>query len=135
MKFWNKARFIGLAIFLFGFLLGLEKILNGRGLDTANTIAAPIYYTGLFIIGISFFFMELELKGMPLNDERTKKISGRAFIYSWLAVFLFVCGLVGLDAFNLLNLTVSQVLAIIFLFMLLGTYMILRYYDKKSDVE
>lgn len=79
--------------------------------------------------------LKLKTRDSPLHDERTKKISGMGFTYSWLAVFLFVSLLAGLDAVNMLNLTISQVLAIIFLFMLLGTYMILWYYDKKSDVE
>lgn len=70
-----------------------------------------------------------------LHDERTKKISGRGFTYPWLAMFLFVSLLVGLDAFKMLNLTKSQILALIFLFMLISSIIIHRYYEKKGDVE
>lgn len=106
-------------------------------MDDAKSATAPMSTVVMSILIISVFAMAKD-KGMlekSWHDERTQKISGRAFTYSWLATFLFVCTLVGLDAFNMLTVTVSQVLAIIFFFMLIASIMINWHYDKKGDVE
>ena len=134
MKLWRKIQIIGVAIFLFGFILGFAIIIRGSGLDAARSIASPITYIGLFIIGISVM-LKFKTRDLPLHDERTKKISGMGFTYSWLATFLFICLLVGLDALNLLKMTMSQILSMIFIFMFSSSIMIQWYFDKKGDVK
>jgi|GEM_PF-1652314 len=136
MQLWRKLTILWIAAALVYILWGAAIILNGGSYETAKSATFPMNIIVAVLIYISVF---TKLKGKSWfeywHDERTKKISGRAFTYSWLATFLFVCMLVGLDSFNLLTVTVSQVLAIIFFFMLIGSIMIQWYYDKKSDVE
>ncbi len=138
MKLWHKLTIIWITAAMIYLIWGSAIILKGGSFKTAYSATFPMFIVILLISSISGF-ARLKDKGMfeyeYLNDERAKKISGRAFTYSWLATFLFVSILVGLDAFNLLTLTVTQVLGILFIFMLLGSAMIHWYYDKKSDVE
>ncbi len=137
MKLWHKLMALWIAVALLYLFWGAAIILKGDSFETAESATAPMSIVVLVLIEVSVFAMAKDKGWFEYeygHDERTKKISGRAFTYSWLATFLFVCILVGLDAFNRLTATVSQVLAIIFIFMLLGTIMIHWYYDKKSDV-
>ncbi len=138
MKLWHKLTILWIAAALFYFLWGTAIIFEGGSYETAKSATFPMKIVVFGLIFISVF-AEVKDKGWfeyeYRNDERTKKISGRAFTYSWLATFLFVGILVGLDAFDLLDVTISQVLGIIFIFMLLGSTMIHLYYDRKSDVE
>lgn len=138
MKLRHKLTIVSLTAALIYFLWGLAIILKGGSYATAKSATFPMFIVIILLISISGL-ARLKDKGMfeyeYLNDERARKISGRAFTYSWLAIFLFVCILVGLDAFDMLDVTISQVLGIIFIFMLLGSAMIHWYYDKKSDVE
>lgn len=138
MKLCHKLTILWIAAALFYFLWGAAIIFKGGSYETAKSATFPMNIVVSVLIYISVF-AKLKDKGWfeyeYRNDERTKKISGRAFTYSWLAIFLFVSILVGLDAFDLLTITVSQVLVIISIFMLFGSAMIHWYYDKKSDVE
>ena len=138
MKLWHKLTILWIAAALIYFFWGVVIILKGGSYETAYLATFPMFIVILLLSSIAGFAI-LKDKGIfeyeYLNDERAKKISGRAFTYSWLAIFLFVGILVGLDAFDLLDVTISQVLGIIFIFMLLGSAMIHWYYDKKSDVE
>jgi hypothetical protein len=138
MKLWHKLTILWILVALLYLLWGASIIIKGASYENVKSTTAPMRIVVLLLIFVSVFTTAkdkglLEYKSM--HDERTKKISGRAFTYSWLATFLFVCILAGLDAFNLLTITVSQVLTIIFFFMFLGSIMIHWYYDKKSDVE
>lgn len=136
MKLWRKLTILWIVAALIYILWGAAIILKAGSYETARSATFPMNIVVGVLIYISIF-TKLKDKGWfeSRHDERTKRISGRAFTYSWLATFLFVCILVGLDAFNLLTVTVSQVLAIIFFFMLIGSIIIQWYYDKKSDVE
>lgn len=138
MKLWHKLTIVSIAAALIYFFWGVAIILKGGSYETAYSATLPMFIVILLLSYISGF-ARLKDKGMLeyryLNDERAKKISGRAFTYSWMATFLFVGILVGLDAFDLLDVTVSQVLAVISIFMIFGSAMIHWYYDKKSDVQ
>ena len=138
MKLWHKLTIIWITAALIYLIWGSTIILKGGSYETAKSATFPMKIVVFGLISISLF-AQIKDKGWfeyeYLNDERAKKILGRAFTYSWLAIFLFVGILVGLDAFDLLDVIVSQVLAVISMFMIFGSAMIHWYYDKKSDVE
>jgi hypothetical protein len=69
------------------------------------------------------------------SDERTRKISASAAIYSWFITLTFVGVLVFLDYFSMLGMTVAKVLGII-TFVMIGTFVLFfAYFAGKGDIE
>lgn len=69
----------------------------------------------------------------PKCDERTKKISGVVFRYSWLATFIVIAVLFWIATFAPEKLSVHQVLAIIISMMLVVPYLLLQYFGRKGE--
>lgn len=119
MKLEHKAELIiGLAFLVAGFLF--------------NQPAA----VGLGIVAtLSGIYRHTKYTDLPEHDERTKKLSGVAFGYTLLIVLFSVVVFMLIDKFKILDLTVPQVLSLIFLVLILFLNISLWYFGRRSDVE
>ncbi len=119
MKLEHKAELIiGLAFLVAGIFLN-QSIAVGLGIAaTLSGIYRYIKYTDL-----------------PEHDERTKKLSGVAFGCTLLIVLFTVSILMFIDKFKILDLTVPQVLSLIFLILILSLNIALWYFGRKGDAD
>ncbi len=119
MKLEHKADLIiGLAFFVAGFLLNQPAAV---GLGIAATLSGIYRY--------------IKYTDLPEHDERTKKLSGVAFGCTLLIVLFSVSILMLIDKFKILDLTVPQVLSLIFLVLIISLNISLWYFGRRSDVE
>ncbi len=110
------------------FIIGLAFLAAGIFLDQPAAV-------GLGIASIlSDTYRYIKYKDLPEHDERTKKLSGVAFGCTLLIVLFSVFTLMLIDKFKILNLTVPQVLSILFLVLIIFLNISLWHFGRRSDV-
>ena len=89
---------------------------------------------GTIVIFITFVKARRYRNG-PVKDERTIKIGAYGLSYSWLITFVLISLLFWIDEFEITQLTVKQVLAILMITMLVTAKGIQWYLFRKGDIE
>jgi drug/metabolite transporter (DMT)-like permease len=89
---------------------------------------------GSIIIFVTFVKARRYRNG-PVKDERTIKIGAYGLSYSWLITFVLISLLFWIDEFEITQLTVKQVLAILMITMLVTAKGIQWYLFRKGDIE
>ncbi|SDF45977.1 hypothetical protein SAMN04488589_0588 [Methanolobus vulcani] len=89
---------------------------------------------GSIIIFVTFVKARRYRNG-PVKDERTIKIGAYGLSYSWLITFILISLLFWVDEFQIIQLTIRQVLAILMVTMLVTAKGIQWYLFRKGDVE
>jgi drug/metabolite transporter (DMT)-like permease len=89
---------------------------------------------GSIIIFVTFIRARRYRNG-PVKDERTIKIGAYGLSYSWLITFILISLLFWIDLFEIVQLTIKQVLAILMFTMLVTAKGIQWYLFRKGDVE
>lgn len=89
---------------------------------------------GSIAILITFIKARRYRKG-PIKDERTVKMGAYGLSYSWLITFILISLLFWIDLFDIVHLTVKQILAILMFTMIITAKGIQWYLFRKGDVE
>lgn len=89
---------------------------------------------GTIVIFITFVKARRYRNG-PVKDERTIKIGAYGLSYSWLITFVLISLLFWIDEFEITQLTVKQVLAILMITMPVTAKGIQWYLFRKGDIE
>jgi len=69
------------------------------------------------------------------TDERTRKLGSAAISFSWFLTFVLVNILFWIDYFEILKLSVGQVIGIIVFFMIFSGAILKSLYRKKGDIH
>lgn len=124
-----------IAAVLLNLLWGATIILQGGTLEDAKAATAPMKIV-FFVLGGMTVLALVKGEGEPLkHDERTLKLSGVAFRYSWLGIMMTVAALIGIEAYYPAKLIVPQVLSIIYAAVLVIPFVLLWYFERKGDVK
>ncbi len=89
---------------------------------------------GSIILFVTFIRAKRYRSG-PVKDERTIKIGAYGLSYSWLITFILISILFWVEEFELAQITVKQVLAILMFTMIITAKGIQWYLFRKGDVE
>ncbi len=116
---------------------GALFIAMGIGLRSACDIpnAAFIAFLNAGLIAILISAFRLRKSGEPIQDERTRRISMYGLAWSWFSTLILISVLVWVHIFNVIELDVMGVLAIIFFFMSVTGYLFKFIYLRRGDVE
>ncbi|MEZ5334524.1 MAG: hypothetical protein R2741_04420 [Methanolobus sp.] len=89
---------------------------------------------GSIVLFITFIKARRYRNG-PVKDERTIKIGAYGLSYSWLITFILISLLFWVEEFEIAELTIKQVLAILMITMLVSAKGIQWYLFRKGDIE
>ncbi len=103
-------------------------------LDTHAQIAISLINIGAVMVFATFIKMKRMRKG-AIRDERTVKIGAYGLSYSWLLSIVLLSVLFWVDHMKLVQLTVTQVLAIMIFVMAFSARGFQWYLFRKGDVE
>ncbi len=135
MKLWHKLTALWMAVALIYLLWGAAIILQGGTLEDAKAATYPLIIIVFVLSGISGL---ARIKGdgeVFKPDERTLKLSGIAFRYSWIGMMMTVTVLIGIEALYPAKLTVPQVLSTMGAAVLIIPFVLLQYFERKGDAE
>jgi hypothetical protein len=114
----------GLLLLAFGILYNIH--------DQTSKIISLIFITaGIMAIVVGAIKFNHVGKGLT-HDERTARLNARAISYSWLVTFAAVTLLYWIDHFKLVNLSLSQVLGILFFTMILSSGVLQWTFQRKG---
>lgn len=99
-----------------------------------HQIGISLINIGSIILFVTFVRAKRYRNG-PVKDERTIKIGAYGLSYSWLITFILISLLFWVEEYQLTQLTVKQVLAILMFTMLITARGIQWYLFRKGDVE
>ncbi len=116
-------------------LWGATIILQGGTLDDAKSATSPMKIVVFVLSGITGLALVKGEGEFFKPDERTLKLSGVAFRYSWLVMMMTFAALIGIETFYPVRLTVPQVLSIMGAAVLIIPFVLLQYFERKGDAE
>lgn len=120
------------------YTVALITILIGIFLITTNeeyhAVGTGFINAGSIVIFITFIRARRYRNG-PVKDERTVKIGAYGLSYSWMITLILISLLFWIDLFDIVLLTVKQVLAILMVTMLVTAKGIQWYLFRKGDIE
>ncbi|MCZ7355469.1 MAG: hypothetical protein O8C66_13285 [Candidatus Methanoperedens sp.] len=135
MKLWQKLLVLLWIVVLIHLLWGAAIILQGGTLEEAKTATHPLGIV-IFLLGIISGLALIKGDGEFFKpDERTLKLSGVAFRYSWIGMTMTVAALIGIDAFYPTKLTVPLVLWMMGAAVLIIPFALLQYFERKGDAK
>lgn len=102
--------------------------------DGYQEMAISLINIGGVMIFITFIRAK-RFKNGPMKDERTVKIGSYGLSYSWFVTLIVVAMLFWIDYFELVQLTVDQVLGLLILVMAVTAKGFQWYLFRKGDVE
>lgn len=111
-----------------GLAVGLAFLAAGIFLDNYGAVGMGI---ALFASGL---YDNFKYGDLPERDERTIRASGHAAGATLFALFLSISAFTIMDKFQLLTLTVSQVLAALFFILISVLMLAFWYFNRKGDV-
>lgn len=126
MKLKNK---ISIAIAV-GFL-ALWIALSALKINVSSPILSAIFSVGLSLLFVSLYKHFRFGEGVK-QDERTKKVTCRAFEGSWFATLVLVVMMMQADRLNM-GLNVEGALSIIFFFMVFAFSALSWYFGRKGE--
>lgn len=135
MKLWHKLTALWMAVALIYLLWGAAIILQGGTLENAKAATYPLIIVVFVLSGISGLTQIKSDWKFFKPDERTLKLSGIAFRYSWLGMMMTVAALIGIEALYPAKLTMPQVLSIMGAAVLIIPFVLLQYFERKGDAE
>ncbi|WMW21920.1 hypothetical protein RE476_11170 [Methanolobus mangrovi] len=97
-------------------------------------IGISLINIGAIILFVTFIRAKRYRSG-PVKDERTIKIGAYGLSYSWLITFILISLLFWVEEFELAQISVKQVLAILMITMIITAKGIQWYLFRKGDVE
>ncbi len=109
--------------------VGLAFLAAGIFLDNFGAAGVGLGFA------ITSFYSHLKYGDLPERDERTIRVSGHAAGATLFALFLSISAFTIMDKFQLLTLTVSQVLAALFFILIFVLVLAFWYFNRKGDVE
>ncbi|ABO35124.1 putative hypothetical protein [Methanococcus maripaludis C5] len=125
-KFKNRLS-LGFLIMLFGIFI--EYIFEVNSLVTAVLVNAGV------ILIVYNLYLHIKYREIPSKDERIRKIANAGLAYSWVLTFLIMNLIFWVDYINWFEITVSQVIGIIYFVMLISALLFQQYFKKQGDVE
>jgi uncharacterized membrane protein len=134
MKLRHKLLVLWIAAALLNVLWGATIILQGGTLDDAKSTTSPMKIVVFVLGGITGLALVKGEGEFFKPDERTLKLSGVAFRYSWFGMMMTVAVLIGIEALYPAKLTVLQILSIMGAAVLAIPFVLLRYFERKGDV-
>lgn len=135
MKLWHKILVLWAAVALIHLVWGMAVILDGGTLDDTKAATYPLRIVVFVLSGISGLAMIKGEGEFFKPDERTQKLSGIAFRYSWLGIMMTVAALIGIEALYPARLTAPQVLSIIGAAVLVIPFALIQYFERKGDAQ
>ncbi|MCD4806180.1 MAG: hypothetical protein K8R13_01125 [Methanococcoides sp.] len=118
---------IGTLILLLGIILEVFT-----SIDSIITIS--LINAGIIVILVSYYKF-IKYKGGHTQDEWTRKIGRTGLAYSWIVTFVVTIGLFWVDYFGWLQMSVNEVLVIIFFTMIISVNLFQFYFKRQGDVE
>ncbi|WMW23996.1 hypothetical protein RE474_07755 [Methanolobus sediminis] len=103
-------------------------------IEEYEQIGISLVNIGTIAIFITFIKAKRYRNG-PVKDERTIKIGAYGLSYSWLITFILISLLFWVDNFEIVMLTVKEVLAILMVTMIVTAKGIQWYLFRKGDIE
>jgi hypothetical protein len=102
--------------------------------EAYSQIAISLINIGTIMIFVTFIKARRYRKG-PVKDERTIKIGAYGLSYSWFVSLILLTIIFWIDYFELVQLTVTQVLATMLFVMVITAKGFQWYLFRKGDVE
>ncbi|MDD5013426.1 MAG: hypothetical protein PHD93_03505 [Candidatus Pacebacteria bacterium] len=122
---------------LFSIVFGLILFLGSIILRISNTIE-EFAFTIMMTAGASMFAVGMvrykRYGDGPEKDERTMKISYTALAASFQITLMVVLGIWWVDYFNPIQLSINQLLGILFFVMIILNILFRIYYSKKENL-
>ncbi|MBA2862009.1 hypothetical protein [Methanococcus maripaludis] len=117
-----------------GFLIMLFGIFIEYVFHVSNLITAILINAGVILIIYNLYY-HIKYCEVPSKDERIRKIANAGLAYSWVLTFLVMNLIFWVDYFNWFEITVAQVIGIIYFVMLISALLFQQYFKRQGDVE
>jgi len=117
-----------------GFLIMLVGIFLEYMFEIDSLISAVLINAGVILI-IYNLYLHIKYKETPSKDERIRKIANAGLAYSWIFTFLVMNLIFWVDYFNWFEITVAQVIGVIYFVMLISALLLQQYFKRQGDVE
>ncbi|MBB6066740.1 hypothetical protein [Methanococcus maripaludis] len=118
----------------FGFLIMLFGIFINYMFEVDRLITAVLINAGVILI-LYNLYLHIKYQEVPSKDERIRKIANAGLAYSWVFTFLIMNLIFWADYFNWFEITVQQVIGIIYFVMLISALLFQQYFKRLGDVE
>uniref|UniRef100_A9AAV2 Uncharacterized protein n=1 Tax=Methanococcus maripaludis (strain C6 / ATCC BAA-1332) TaxID=444158 RepID=A9AAV2_METM6 len=117
-----------------GFLIMLFGIFINYMFEVNSLLTAILINAGVILI-IYNLYLHIKYRETPSKDERIRKIANAGLAYSWVFTFLIMNLIFWVDYFKWFEITVAQVIGIIYFVMLISALLFQQYFKRKGDIE
>ncbi|MCZ7357028.1 MAG: hypothetical protein O8C66_13520 [Candidatus Methanoperedens sp.] len=134
MKIWHGILIFAAILWLIHLFAGISIILKGGSYEAAKSATSPLGIIITLLIYSAAISM-IKDKGWFEQDERTLRLSGIAFRYSYICIMIIVAALVGIYILAPEKLSVDITLSVIGTAVLIIPFALLQYFDRKGDAK
>lgn len=126
-------------IYRSGITIGMLILLSGILLEILTSIddSITIFLTnaGIIVMLGSYYKLHYRESTMSIQDEWTRKVGRTGLAYSWIVTFMVMIGLFWINHFGWFQMSVNEVLGIIFFTMIISANLFQFYFKRRGDVE
>jgi len=130
----DNSIFLGI-LTLLGIAAFAEFMIGNTGSVFAITILMFVLVGIIAVLRILMTDRRIQTIQNEVPDERTRKIDTYAQSKSWYVTFMLICIFVFLNTFRIIELSVYEVLIILFIAMSWSWIAFKWYYGQKGDIE
>jgi len=117
-----------------GFLVMLFGIFLEYMFEIDKIITIVLINSGAILVIYNLYY-HIKYREVPSKDERIRKIANAGLAYSWVITFLIITAIFWIDYFNWFEITVQQVVGIIYFGMIISALIFQTYFKRMGDVE
>lgn len=117
-----------------GFLVMLFGIFLEYMFEIDKIITIVLINSGAILVLYNLYY-HIKYREVPSKDERIRKIANAGLAYSWVITFLIITAIFWIDYFNWFEITVQQVVGIIYFGMIISALIFQTYFKRMGDVE
>ncbi len=104
--------------------------------DANQTLVISMIISGsVLIIYTVYYQIRYKETGGPVQDEWIRRINTASLANSWFITFILILLIFWIDHLHIYSFTIDQVVAILFITMILTANMFQLYFRKKGDIE
>ncbi len=104
--------------------------------DVSRTLVISMVISGsILIIYTIYYQIRYKETGGPVQDEWSRRINTASLANSWFVTFILILLIFWTDHLQIYSFTIDQVVALLFITMILTANLFQLYFRKKGDVE
>ncbi|ABR54230.1 putative hypothetical protein [Methanococcus vannielii SB] len=119
---------------ILGFLTMLFGIFLEYMFEIDKLITIVLINLGAILVVYNLYY-HIKYREIPSKDERIRKTANAGLAYSWVTTFLIITLIFWIDYFKWLEITIQQVIGLIYFVMIISALLFQTYFKKMGDIE